>query len=485
MSPAASVPPRRRSRLLLILLLVAAAVALPVLVLVGWYASARFKDASVSKRLEAEARQRGEPVTLAELAATYPPIPEASNAAVALIEIWKKEDPDFWDAFLDGIRPLPEFRQRSYSEDLPYVGSKARRVELGAPLTPAMRQAAQEFVQGQRERSAAVRAALGRPKCRFPIQFADGPSALLPHLAKLKREARDFQIAALLAADRGDVDQSIENLGQAVATGNLLEDDPFYIGFLVRVSCLSMTVDGLEQLLSRQAPSQAQLDRLEELCSRMDLGNSLRQAMIGERVLDLSLFNLPEASLATVNRDRGEDPISPEKYRQGVRALSILGLQAADRRLMWEAMNQLIALTDLDPPGSLDRTDRLDEFITRESHRLPPRFICAICLPSVSRCAYKTAGFEARRRPALTAIAVERYRLGHQGTLPASLAQLVPEFIKAVPADPFDGQPIRYIRQPKGYVIYSLGPNRKDDGGKERPRQSTAKDYDQLFTVAR
>jgi hypothetical protein len=47
--------------------------------------------------------------------------------------------------------------------------------------------------------------------------------------------------------------------------------------------------------------------------------------------------------------------------------------------------------------------------------------------------------------------------------LPPSLNALAPDYIDAVPADPFDGQPIRY--DVKRGLIYSVGRNLKDDGG--------------------
>jgi len=65
---------------------------------------------------------------------------------------------------------------------------------------------------------------------------------------------------------------------------------------------------------------------------------------------------------------------------------------------------------------------------------------------------------------ALVAVAAERHRLRH-GTWPALLAEIVPEFLPALPADPFDGQPLRYKRLPEGIVIYSVGPDGVDDGG--------------------
>jgi hypothetical protein len=49
------------------------------------------------------------------------------------------------------------------------------------------------------------------------------------------------------------------------------------------------------------------------------------------------------------------------------------------------------------------------------------------------------------------------------GKLPESLAELVPQHLKEVPADPFDGKPIRY--SPEKRLIYSIGRDRIDSGG--------------------
>jgi hypothetical protein len=83
------------------------------------------------------------------------------------------------------------------------------------------------------------------------------------------------------------------------------------------------------------------------------------------------------------------------------------------------------------------------------------------------------------------ALAVERYRLQH-GRWPESLADLSPrrqqglitdkhlagaagygpDLIGKIPMDPYIGKPLRYRRLADGVVIYSVGPDGKDDGGK-------------------
>ena len=69
-------------------------VSLPVIGCLIWYISYRAGNSSAIRRLEAKATKRGEPITLAGLAVQHPPIPDAENAAIPLMELWKEADPE-------------------------------------------------------------------------------------------------------------------------------------------------------------------------------------------------------------------------------------------------------------------------------------------------------------------------------------------------------------------------------------------------------
>jgi hypothetical protein len=83
------------------------------------------------------------------------------------------------------------------------------------------------------------------------------------------------------------------------------------------------------------------------------------------------------------------------------------------------------------------------------------------------------------------AIAIERYRLSHQGRVPASLEALPPAVFQQLPADPFMDQPLKFQPLPVGFVVYSVGADRQDDGGKERPEKGPVVNYDETFVVER
>jgi hypothetical protein len=62
-----------------------------------------------------------------------------------------------------------------------------------------------------------------------------------------------------------------------------------------------------------------------------------------------------------------------------------------------------------------------------------------------------------------TGVAAKRYQRKH-GRLPETLDALMPEFLAAVPVDPFSGKPLKAVHRDKfGMVIYSVGMNQVDD----------------------
>jgi hypothetical protein len=63
------------------------------------------------------------------------------------------------------------------------------------------------------------------------------------------------------------------------------------------------------------------------------------------------------------------------------------------------------------------------------------------------------------------ALALAGHR-AEKGQFPDSLAVLAPAYMKEVPKDLFTDGPLVYRKTQKGYLLYSLGPNMKDDGGK-------------------
>ena len=75
------------------------------------------------------------------------------------------------------------------------------------------------------------------------------------------------------------------------------------------------------------------------------------------------------------------------------------------------------------------------------------------------------------------AIGLELYRR-RAGFWPASLEALVPDLLPTVPPDRFDGNALRYRLVDGRPLIYSIGSDRDDDGGRA-PRDAAGQDEPQ------
>jgi hypothetical protein len=106
--------------------------------------------------------------------------------------------------------------------------------------------------------------------------------------------------------------------------------------------------------------------------------------------------------------------------------------------------------------------------------RVARTYFARLLLPATSKHSEAVRRKVASVRCLLTLLAVERFRRA-RGAWPKTLDELTPKLLKAVPLDPYDGKPLRYKAVPDGVIVYSIGPDRVDDGGKiDRARPTTA-----------
>jgi hypothetical protein len=77
----------------------------------------------------------------------------------------------------------------------------------------------------------------------------------------------------------------------------------------------------------------------------------------------------------------------------------------------------------------------------------------------------KEALVEATFLASSTGLACRLYK-SRTGRYPDNLEALVPGLLKEVPIDPFTGKALIYRREGDGFIVYSLGTNEKDDGGR-------------------
>lgn len=70
----------------------------------------------------------------------------------------------------------------------------------------------------------------------------------------------------------------------------------------------------------------------------------------------------------------------------------------------------------------------------------------------------------ARLRLLAVELALRQHR-SEIGTAPSQLEQLVPKYLRRAPTDPFSGRPLGYKPAGTNWLLYSVGPDRRDDNG--------------------
>jgi hypothetical protein len=91
--------------------------------------------------------------------------------------------------------------------------------------------------------------------------------------------------------------------------------------------------------------------------------------------------------------------------------------------------------------------------------------LITLMIPAVQKVQQAYDRVQQTQDNTLLAFALEAYRRDN-GSYPKELAALAPAYVDKVPADLFSGNPLLYKPNDKGYLLYSVGVNGKDDGGR-------------------
>lgn len=332
-----------------------------------------------------------------------------------------------------------------------------------------------------------VREALKFRHFRFPIDYSYGPNTLLPHLASLKGTAQIFALRSQVAADQ-DNPAWIEDVKSVLTLGQTLDTEPIVISFLVRTAIINIAVKATEKNLSVGQLEPASVENLQAAFAAVAVSNLLSRAFVGELALLAPAFRLSWAETKQMTgNDEDHTPASPPQRFAGKPNpfLWFTGFFERDLNFFLATMTQSIGLATNAPPAVLSLNDHfLEAGIKARRHY---HILSAMLLPAFSKMGNRETALQANLRLVNTALAIERFRTA-QGKLPATLMELFPHYLAAVPEDPFDGKQLRYLCLSTGYVIYSIGDDRQDDGGRERPKNKKSSDktsYDLTFIVTR
>jgi hypothetical protein len=367
-------------------------------------------------------------------------VPDGENAALVYAEAWGalgdfKDMPAEWNG---AWATLPD--------DPSAAVAKAADPAIGG------------FLEARANGLALLRRAAGMKECTFDRDWArPSPDMLLPEGALARDSARLLALDALHHASASRFDRAAEDVAALFGMAGHLAQEPVLISVLVAVNAETTALDALQALAAAGPDGMTPLAAVvpdPALRYRRAMGRAMRM----EEAFGLSCFTLlandPGGELGGyLGLDTGpsanplvalwrvflmQDDI--DGYRRLMREYRTFG-----RMPLHEARRALP-----------DQTDRV------EKGQYGP--LTRLLAPALTKCFEMAARADAQRDVLAVAQAALRFRQA-TGRMPASPADLVPAYLAAMPADPFDGEPLRMKAADGTLIIYSIADNMTDDGG--------------------
>jgi hypothetical protein len=287
-------------------------------------------------------------------------------------------------------------------------------------------------------------------------------ASLLPELGHARNFARINAARMKLAADAHDLKEFTEATEVNFALARICRMQPFLIDSLVGTAIEALNYSRLRELLASH-PDGAWLDAVDAAIQRQGYSLARKEYFEGERlsVLDMTAWMF----------------MDPSKVRKGQFSPSMMNMfgGSAPGRLGTYAANR---------DEFNDRFDALSKYVAMERwERVAPRpdpratsslVMVNVLMPAMDKAVHALDMLELDRRSYAVMAALERYRLAH-GAYPPALAALTPGLLKQLPLDPWSGKPFGYVRldkpdeQGREYVLYSVGADGEDNGGKAAP----------------
>lgn len=409
----------------------------------------------IRKRIEA-IHAEGYPVTCEELDQWYAIPMNAENAAFLVL-----------DAIYDYIEP-------NDVKIMPVVGpvELPSRTEL---MPEDMKMLISQFLSDNQKSLEFLHKTPQLEYSRYPINLSLGMAALVPNLAEIRKCIFLLQLEAVFSAENDNPADAFSSIVSMLGTAGTLSFEPLLISQLVRISCQNKAVSSLEYSVNRIVFTKEQLTELGEAFRKAENSPGMKRAFVGERCAILSAFDAPPS--VTSNLIGGGLPPVPL-----LAVYKALGIMHKEEVIFLDLEKEYLDAFELPTSRQIEAFN-----IIQAKVEALPKFnvLLHTLMPAYSRVISLNLKNTAQLRSARTALAVQKYRLMNN-KLPDSLDNLVPDYVESVPLDPFDGQKIRYKKLEKGFVIYSIGEDKTDNGGKESSKDSKKKndlDSDITFII--
>lgn len=414
-----------------------------------------------------QAKASGIKMTLEEI--IPPPVPDEQNAALvyeeafALVDKLKEKYKDEW-------------------EYMPYMINKR-----GNSVTPETLSTEQKKILAKLLLEDAdflklyilIEKAVELPECRFDIKYEDGFAMLLPHPQNIRQLARLMVARTYILTEEKRYKEALSSFRVGLKLGESLKDEPVLISQLVRIAIDGITTESIQPIINTY-PEEILIKDYQELILEIDKKEKkLMKGLEGELVWG-STFGFEKFLKGDV-KDLVSSGIFDRQvilYRLYV-SYPAKPLLKQDYNFYVRSLTDYISLSRLPYYKTKDELSELDKKVETVGWQFKYP-LTAMIMPALHRAQISQARDNAQLDGLKIACALKIYKK-ENGYYPDELTALVPGIISELPLDEFTGKNFIYKKEGKGFIVYSVGSNEKDDGGislKEASEKNDRDNYD-------
>ncbi len=315
---------------------------------------------------------------------------------------------------------------------------------------------------------------------------------LLPHVQVLRTAARMFAVDTRIAVEQGDTGRAAEDIKTIFGLARQAAEGDMLVCSLVGMAIASIGFDQLEEVLVQNPEffSAEQLADLQQHIEQISIRDWVH--IEGERALIHDMIQrvytddgqgdgrmtpagVELLSKLSVNYWSGRPVAGEAEYERVLTAAKTAVAPAslllcASRKEMTEKGDELIdrAIADYDRPyWDPDRTNLDEVWEDTLAKNQFKYYLLDMLFPATQQIRNAMDRNIGRQEGVIAALAIQRYFLKH-GQWPQDYADVSPEFVTEFPIDQINGALLNFTCDDDGLLIYSVGNDRDDDGGKDR-----------------
>jgi len=306
-----------------------------------------------------------------------------------------------------------------------------------------------------------IHQAVARPECVFTRDWTQG--VYLPEYARMRLAARWLSAESALQLYDNEPIEAVKTEALGFRLADHATKVPTLDAHLVSIAIDAITLAGMERILYAAGDRPGVAAAVQHAIETERHDHSLAHALHGEIVFPL----------VEMEKDRNSGPKAYEKLLHMIvdaDALPAPALSPEDRQnwnafinrseiAMIHSLHVMIAAADKPYPEASPAFQNVHSNL--QAHQQDAAYTPELTVFPVYEQALKKSGqISAKATTVRAGAALCAWKAQH-GAFPEKLEKAMPK----VPRDPFDGKLLRYRKEGAGFVVYSVGPTARFDGG--------------------